>query len=164
MKKSAGILMYKKAESSLLVLLVHPGGPFWRKRDDGAWSIPKGEYSEDEAAEAAARREFIEETGHVPEDELQSLGELRQKSGKHVIAFAAEGEFDTSCLRSNTFEIEWPPRSGGFQSFPEIDRAEWFTLSEARQKIVGGQAPFLERLERLHSVGAQRTVDQTDEK
>lgn len=162
MKKSAGVLMYKKAKSGILVMLVHPGGPFWRKRDDGAWSIPKGEYSEDEAPEAAARREFAEETGRVLEGELQSLGERRQKSGKNVVAFAFEGEFDTSCLRSNLFEIEWPPRSGSFQSFPEVDRAEWFTLSDAHQKIIDGQRPFLERLERLHPSSTQGAVDQTD--
>ncbi len=162
MKKSAGILMYKKAQDGILVLLVHPGGPFWRKRDDGAWSIPKGEYGEAEAPEAAARREFAEETGSAPEGALQPLGELRQKSGKTVTAFALEGVFDTSRLHSNLFEIEWPPRSGRFESFPEIDRAEWFTLSEAGQKIVGGQRPFLERLERLHCPGAQGTVSQTD--
>ncbi|SCB10770.1 NUDIX domain-containing protein [Rhizobium multihospitium] len=160
MKKSAGILMYKEAESGFLILLVHPGGPFWHKRDEGAWSIPKGEYKEDEEAEAAARREFAEETGHVPEGKLQPLGQLRQKSGKHVIAFALEGEFDTSSLRSNMFEIEWPPRSGRMQTFPEVDRAEWFALAEARQKIVSGQAPFLERLEALHTAAAQRVVDQ----
>lgn len=155
MKKSAGILMYKKAQSGILVLLVHPGGPFWRKRDDGAWSIPKGEYSEDEAPEAAARREFAEETGCRLQGALQPLGEERQKSGKAVTAFALEGVFDTSCLHSNLFEIEWPPGSGRFESFPEIDRAEWFTLSEADQKIVSGQRPFLERLKTLHCAGVK---------
>jgi predicted NUDIX family NTP pyrophosphohydrolase len=158
MKKSAGILMYKRTQSDILVLLVHPGGPFWRKRDEGAWSIPKGEYPEDEPAETAARREFAEEIGHVPEGSLQPLGELRQKGGKHVTAFALEGEFDTSALRSNPFEIEWPPRSGRLQSFPEVDRAEWFTLSDAREKIMAGQLPFLERLETLD----RPTVASTD--
>ena len=162
MKKSAGILMYKKAQCSIFVLLVHPGGPFWRKRDDGAWSIPKGEYGDDEAPEAAARREFIEETGCAIEGALQPLGELRQKSGKVVTAFALEGVFDTSCLRSNLFEMEWPPRSGHVQSSPEIDRAEWFSLSEAGQKIIGGQRPFLESLERLLGAGLQYDAKQTD--
>jgi len=154
--------MYKKARSSIFVLLVHPGGPFWRKRDDGAWSIPKGEYGDDEAPEAAARREFIEETGCAIEGALQPLGELRQKSGKVVTAFALEGVFDTSCLRSNLFEMEWPPRSGHVQSSPEIDRAEWFSLSEAGQKIIGGQRPFLESLERLLGAGLQYDAKQTD--
>jgi predicted NUDIX family NTP pyrophosphohydrolase len=162
MKKSAGILMYKSTQSGILVLLVHPGGPFWHKRDNRAWSIPKGEYTEDEAPEAAARREFAEETGCAPKGTLQPLGELRQKSGKAVTAFALEGIFNTSRLHSNLFEIEWPPQSGRIQSFPEIDRAEWFTLSEAAQKIVGGQRPFLERLERLHCAGAQGSVNQMD--
>ncbi len=162
MKKSAGILMYKKARRSILVLLVHPGGPFWRKRDDGAWSIPKGEYGDDEAPESAARREFAEETGCATDGALQPLGELRQKSGKVVTAFALKGVFDTSRLRSNLFEIEWPPRSGHFQSFPEIDRAEWFSLSEAGQKIVAGQRPFLESLERLLCAGSQYNTKQTD--
>ena len=162
MKKSAGILMYKKARRSILVLLVHPGGPFWRKRDDGAWSIPKGEYGDDEAPESAARREFAEETGCATDGALQPLGELRQKSGKVVTAFALKGVFDTSRLRSNLFEIEWPPRSGHFQSFPEIDRAEWFSLSEAGQKIVGSQRPFLKSLERLLCAGSQYDTEQTD--
>ncbi|MEF0944188.1 NUDIX domain-containing protein [Rhizobium sp. BR 362] len=149
MKKSAGILMYRRTQSDILVLLVHPGGPFWSKRDEGAWSIPKGEYLEDEPAETAARREFAEEMGHLPDGTLQPLGELRQKGGKHVIAFALEGEFDVSTLRSNLFEIEWPPRSGHFRSFPEVDRAEWFTLSDARRKIIDSQLPFLANLEAL---------------
>ncbi len=158
MKRSAGILMYRRTQSDILVLLVHPGGPFWRKRDEGAWSIPKGEYPEDEPAETAARREFAEEMGRVPEGSLQPLGELRQRSGKHVTAFALEGDFDTSDLRSNLFEIEWPPGSGRLQSFPEVDRAEWFLLSDARRKIVGGQLPFLERLEALSPPTIQGTA------
>ncbi|MFS8116050.1 NUDIX domain-containing protein [Rhizobium jaguaris] len=162
MKKSAGILMYRRAESEVLVLLVHPGGPFWRKRDEGAWSIPKGEYQEDEPAETAALREFAEEMGHVPEGKLQPLGELRQKGGKHVTGFALEGEFDTSALASNLFEIEWPPRSGRVQSFPEVDRAEWFALSDARRKIIDGQLPFLQRLEALYFPAAENIDTPTD--
>ncbi|MDL2410723.1 NUDIX domain-containing protein [Rhizobium calliandrae] len=162
MKKSAGIPMYKKMESDVLVLLVHPGGPFWRKRDEGAWSIPKGEYLEDEPVETAARREFAEEMGHVPEGKLQPLGELRQKGGKHVTGFALEGVFDTSSLRSNLFEIEWPPGSGRPQSFPEIDRAEWFALSDARRKIIGGQLPFLERLAALYLPTMKNSDTPTD--
>ena len=162
MKKSAGILMYRRMEDDVLVLLVHPGGPFWRKRDEGAWSIPKGEYPEDEPVETAARREFAEEMGLVPEGTLRPLGELRQKGGKHVTAFALEGEFDTSTLTSNLFEIEWPPGSGRLQSFPEVDRAEWFALSDARRKIIGGQLPFLERLEALHLPPAEDTDNPAD--
>ncbi len=149
MKKSAGILMYKRTAGDIVVLLAHPGGPFWSKRDAGAWSIPKGEYSPDEAPEAAAWREFTEEMGHAPVGELQPLGELRQKSGKLVTAFALEGTFDVSALSSNMFEMEWPPQSGSMQSFPEIDRAEWFSLADANEKIVAGQRGFLERLARI---------------
>ena len=162
MKKSAGILIYRRTQSGMLVLLVHPGGPFWHKRDDGAWSIPKGEYPDDEPAETAARREFAEEMGHLPEGRLQPLGELRQKGGKHVTAFALEGEFDVAALHSNLFEIEWPPGSGRLQSFPEVDRAEWFTLSDARRKILGSQLPFLERLEALSPLTKQGAVDPTN--
>jgi predicted NUDIX family NTP pyrophosphohydrolase len=145
-RKSAGILMYKQAVDGIRVLLVHPGGPFWAKRDLGAWSIPKGEYT-DEQPEAAARREFAEELGIELQHALRPLDEVTQKGGKLVIAFAAEGDFDVAALRSNVFEMEWPPRSGRRQSFPEIDRAEWFTLPVARQKIIDGQRPLLDRLE-----------------
>jgi len=144
--RSAGILLYRQSEGGILVLLVHPGGPFWTKRDVGAWSIPKGEYPDDEDPEAAARREFAEETGMLPSGPSLALGEIRQKAGKHVIGFAIEGDFDPDALRSNTFEMEWPPRSGRMQSFPEVDRAEWFDLLRARGKILPSQRPFLERL------------------
>lgn len=143
---SAGILMYRRRGKSLEVLLVHPGGPFWRRRDAGAWSIPKGECDPAEPAEAAARREFAEELGRRPEGELMPLGEIRQAGGKRVLAFAIEGEFDASRIESNTFEIEWPPRSGKRAAFPEVDRAAWFALDEARDKIIAGQLPLLERL------------------
>ena len=139
--------MYKQVEDGIRVLLVHPGGPFWSKRDLGAWSIPKGEYTGDEEPEAAARREFAEELGIELQHALRPLGEVSQKGGKLVVAFAAEGDFDVTALRSNMFEIEWPPRSGRRQSFPEVDRAEWFTLPVARQKIIDGQRPLLDRLE-----------------
>jgi predicted NUDIX family NTP pyrophosphohydrolase len=129
------------------VLLAHPGGPFWRRRDDGAWSIVKGEYGEDEDAEAAARREFAEETGWPVAGPLLLLGELRQAGGKQVTAFALERDFAPETMRSNLFEIEWPPRSGTLQSFPEIDRVGWFDLATARRKILPAQAPFLDRLE-----------------
>ena len=144
--KSAGILLYKREGGTLKVLLVHPGGPFWARKDAGAWSIPKGEYVEGEDPEAAARREFEEELGIALEADLQPLGETVQPSRKRVIAFAAEGDLDVAAIRSNTFEIEWPPRSGRKKSFPEVDRAGWFTLEEAREKILSGQRAFLDRL------------------
>jgi predicted NUDIX family NTP pyrophosphohydrolase len=148
-RKSAGILLYKQAVDGVRVLLVHPGGPFWSKRDLGAWSVPKGEYSDGEQPEAAARREFAEELGAEPDGALQPLGEISQKGGKLVVAFAAEGDFDVAALRSNMFEMEWPPRSGRRQAFPEVDRAEWFTLPAAQQKIIAGQRPLLDRLEAI---------------
>jgi predicted NUDIX family NTP pyrophosphohydrolase len=144
--KSAGVLLYKRENGALKVLLVHPGGPFWAKKDAGAWSIPKGEYVEGEDPEAAARREFEEELGVPIDAALQPLGEAAQPSCKRVIAFAAEGELDIADIRSNSFEMEWPPKSGRRQSFPEVDRADWFTLAEAREKILPGQHVFLDRL------------------
>jgi predicted NUDIX family NTP pyrophosphohydrolase len=150
--KSAGVLLYRREGGELRVLLVHPGGPFWAKKDAGAWSIPKGEYAEGEEPEAAARREFEEELGIALDIELRPLGEAVQPSRKRVIAFAGEGDLDIAAIRSNSFEIEWPPRSGKRQSFPEIDRAGWFTLDEARAKILPGQRVFLDRLsERLQA-------------
>src|SRR4051794_12989724 len=134
-KLSAGILAYRREEHGLLVLLVHPGGPFWRNKDEGAWSIPKGEVDAEEDLEAAARREFAEELGPAAcIGSLERLGEIRQRGGKRVIAFCGKGEFDTARIASNTFEIEWPPRSGHLQSFPEVDRAEWFDLERAKAK------------------------------
>jgi predicted NUDIX family NTP pyrophosphohydrolase len=144
---SAGILLYHHSGDDVLVLLVHPGGPFWAKRDRGAWSIPKGEFDAHEEPDAAARREFAEELGVELTGELQPLGEIRQKGGKRVVGFAVEGDLDVAGIRSNTFEMEWPPRSGRMQSFPEIDRAEWFGLEAAREKIIPGQLPFLDRLQ-----------------
>ena len=147
--KSAGILVYRKRADVVEVLLVHPGGPFWARRDAGAWSIPKGEYADSEDAETAARREFTEETGWRIEGELKPLGEIKQKAGKVVTAFVAEGDFDPASLESNRFEMEWPPKTGRSASFPEVDRAGWFGLVEARDKIVEGQRPLLDRLEAL---------------
>jgi predicted NUDIX family NTP pyrophosphohydrolase len=147
--KSAGILLYKREGGELRVLLVHPGGPFWAKKDAGAWSIPKGEYSDGEDPEAAARREFAEELGVALEGELQPLGRAIQPSRKRVVAFAAEGELDVAAIHSSSFEIEWPPKSGRRQSFPEVDRAGWFTLDEAGEKLLPGQRIFLDRLARL---------------
>ena len=147
--RSAGILLYRRARGAVQVLLVHPGGPFWRNKDGGAWSIPKGEYGPGEAAEAAARREFAEELGHPVVGALTPLGAVRQGAGKEVEGFAVEGDFDVERLASNVFEIEWPPRSGRRQSFPEVDRAQWFAVAEARAKINAGQLPLLDRLEAL---------------
>jgi predicted NUDIX family NTP pyrophosphohydrolase len=144
---SAGILAYRKGARGLEVLLVHPGGPFWRKKDDGAWSIPKGEIDVAEDPEQAARREFAEELGTSASiGRLQALGEVCQRGGKRVIAFAGEGHFDPAALASNTFDIEWPPRSGRRQNFPEVDRAEWFDIELARTKILSGQMELLDRL------------------
>ena len=146
---SAGILLYRGTGSSVEVLLVHPGGPFWRNKDDGAWSIPKGEIEPGEDPEDIARREFLEELGSALAGPLQPLGEIRQRGGKRVHAFAVRGDLDIAGVKSNTFEMEWPPRSGRRQAFPEIDRAGWFTLGEARVKILDGQLPLLDRLEKL---------------
>jgi predicted NUDIX family NTP pyrophosphohydrolase len=146
-KQSAGILMYRGAGPLLELLLVHPGGPFWAKKDQGAWSIPKGEYGEGEELLACAIREFEEELGSpLPHGEYVALGALKQPSRKVIAAYAVEGEFDPASLRSNHFEMEWPPKSGRRQSFPEVDRAQWFGVAEARAKIQPGQAPFIDRL------------------
>ncbi len=151
-KLSAGILLYRLRRGAVEVLLVHPGGPFWAKKDDGAWSIPKGEYEAGDDPLSVARREFEEELGSAPPaGEAVSFGEIAQPGGKRVTAFALQGDFDPANLRSNDFELEWPPRTGLKRSFPEIDRAAWFSLEEARVKILKGQAPFLDRL--LEQVG-----------
>jgi predicted NUDIX family NTP pyrophosphohydrolase len=145
-KHSAGLLLYRRREGGLEVFLVHPGGPFWARKDAGAWSIPKGEHGPGETPLAAARREFTEETGFTATGPFVPLTPLKQKSGKVVAAFACEGEADPSALRSNTFTLEWPPGSGQMQEFPEVDRAVWFPLAAAREKINPGQAGFLEEL------------------
>lgn len=145
---SAGLLLYRNNRPGALeVLLVHPGGPFWARKDEGAWSIPKGEFEAGADALEAARREFLEETGSRIEGAFVALTPLRQPSGKLVYAWAVEGNLDTSSIRSNTFSIEWPPRSGRQQEFPEIDRAAWFDIAAARQKILAGQRGFLDELE-----------------
>lgn len=144
-RTSAGIIAYR-IRSGLEVLLVHPGGPFWRNKDLGAWSIPKGEYGDGEDAEAAARREFAEELGVEISAPLIALGTVKQRGGKLVTGFAAELDIDTDNIRSNSFEIEWPPRSGKRQSFPEVDRAAYFALDEAERKINPGQLDLLTRL------------------
>lgn len=146
---SAGILMYRRSKAGILVLLVHPGGPFWRNRDLGAWSIPKGELDDGEDTEAAARREFKEELGMEAAGPLRPLGQVRQRAGKTVQAYALEGDLDVSDVRSNEIAIEWPPRSGRTVYVPEIDRAAWFAIPLAREKVLAGQRPFLDRLEML---------------
>jgi predicted NUDIX family NTP pyrophosphohydrolase len=149
-KRSAGILLFRRSRGELEVLLVHPGGPFWASRDAGAWSIPKGEVDPGEDERACALRELEEETGaafrDAAEDDLLPLGEVRQKSGKVVSAWALEGDLDADAIVSMTFELEWPPRSGELQTFPEVDRAAWFALPAAREKLLSAQTPFLDRL------------------
>jgi predicted NUDIX family NTP pyrophosphohydrolase len=146
-RRSAGILLHRRSADGVEVLLVHPGGPFWAKKDLGAWSLPKGEHDDAEDPQACALREFAEELGSAPPaGALTDLGSVRQKSGKVVRAWALEGDFDPAGFHSNTFELEWPPRSGRRREFPEVDRAEWFPLAEARERINPAQAEFLDRL------------------
>jgi predicted NUDIX family NTP pyrophosphohydrolase len=152
-KSSAGLLMYRGSGASLAVLLVHPGGPFWAKKDLGAWSIPKGEYAAGEDPLAVAQREFAEETGARPRGTFQPLGVVVQAGGKRVSAWAVEGDFDPATLVSNRFETEWPPRSGRKRSFPEVDRAAWFAPGEAMEKINAGQRAFIDRLVELVGKG-----------
>ncbi|HZN56231.1 MAG TPA: NUDIX domain-containing protein [Candidatus Polarisedimenticolaceae bacterium] len=148
-KKSAGVLLFRETGGVLEVFLVHPGGPFWARKDDGAWTIPKGECDEGEDAWLAARREFEEETGSkVPPGEPIPLEPVRQAGGKVVHAWAVRGEIDPASLRSGTFTLEWPPKSGRRQEFPEVDRGDWFPIEAATRKILKGQAPFLVELER----------------
>jgi predicted NUDIX family NTP pyrophosphohydrolase len=146
-KKSAGLLLYRKISDRLEVLLVHPGGPFWAKKDEGAWSIPKGEFEDDEEPFSAAKREFAEEVGSNPEGEAVPLRPVRQPSGKLIYAWVMKYNLDLANFRSNTFPMEWPPKSGRYQDFPEVDRAAWFAIEAARHKIVKGQMPFLDQLQ-----------------
>ncbi|GAB4363053.1 MAG: NUDIX domain-containing protein [Calditrichia bacterium] len=163
-KQSAGILLYRLRENEIQVFLVHMGGPFWQKKDEGAWSIPKGEFEEGEDPLSAARREFAEETGQMVEGNFHPLTPVKQKGGKVVYAWAIEGECDPTQIRSNTFTMEWPPLSGKKQEFPEVDRAEWFPLPLARKKIIKGQAVLLDELESFlknrssESSGAEETT------
>jgi predicted NUDIX family NTP pyrophosphohydrolase len=146
-KKSAGTLLYRLMNGIIEVLLVHPGGPFWAKKDPGAWSIPKGEFTDDEDPLEAAKREMEEETGVKVSGKFIALTALKQKSGKLIYAWALEKDIDPGQIRSNEFEMEWPPRSGKRKSFPEIDKAAWYGLADARQKIIAGQLAFLAELE-----------------
>ena len=145
-KESAGILMYRMRSASLEVFLVHPGGPYWAKKDRGAWSIPKGEFEAGEDRVAAAKREFQEETGFLPEGNLVALTPVKQAGGKVIYAWAVKGDCDAKTIQSNTFSMEWPPRSGKYQEFAEVDRADWFGMNVAKEKILKGQVSLLEEL------------------
>jgi predicted NUDIX family NTP pyrophosphohydrolase len=148
-KSSAGLLMYRRLHGVIEVLLVHPGGPFWAKKDLGSWSIPKGLFEEDEDPLEAAKREFEEETGFTVTGKFIPLTSLKQAGGKIIHAWAVEGDLDTSAIKSNTFPMEWPPRSGKWKSFPEVDRAEWLTIDVAKEKILKGQIGFVEELQKI---------------
>jgi predicted NUDIX family NTP pyrophosphohydrolase len=147
-KKSAGLLVYRVRNGNLEVFLVHPGGPFWARKDDGAWSIPKGEIAKDEDPLKAAKREFFEETGFEVDGNFVALTPVKQAGGKWVYAWAVEGDCDADSIRSNIFSMEWPPRSGKKEEFPEVDRSGWFTIDQAKQKILQGQVSLLEELRR----------------
>ena len=155
-RRSAGIVLYRRSGPTLEVLLVHPGGPFWAKKDLGAWSIPKGLINEGENPLAAAKREFLEETGMVIEGECLDLGQHKQPGGKTVVAFAHEGDFDPASLRSNAFSIEWPSHSGRKAEFPEVDRAAWYSIGEAMEKATQGQRPIIAALAEMPGVGAPK--------
>jgi predicted NUDIX family NTP pyrophosphohydrolase len=154
--RSAGLLLYRRTRPDPEVLLVHPGGPFWIRRDDGAWSIPKGLIEGDESALAAAKREFKEETGFLPRGPFIELGSFKQPSRKLIFAWAVEGEFDPHSLKCNSFSLEWPPKSGRMQEFPEVDRAAWFKASEAARKITKGQLPIIRELFRRLAIKNSR--------
>ena len=149
MVRSAGLLMFRRRGAEVEVLLAHPGGPFWSSRDEAAWTLPKGSVDEGEDPLAAAKREFNEETGFTAIPPFHLLGELKQKSGKRITAWAFEGDADPAALHSNLFAMEWPPRSGRQQEFPEVYRLRWFGLEAARRKLIAGQAPFIDALERV---------------
>jgi predicted NUDIX family NTP pyrophosphohydrolase len=148
-KLSAGIMLYRRRNEKVQVFLVHPGGPFWARKDEGVWSIPKGEYGEGEDPLITATREFFEETGAQVNGPFQFLSPLKQPSGKIISAWAVEGDLDENQVKSNTFSLEWPPRSGRIQEFPEVDRGAWFDLSTARTKLLIGQRSFLDQLQNL---------------
>ena len=153
-KQAAGILLYRQGPRGLEVLLAHPGGPLWAKKDFGAWTIPKGQFGDNESALDAAKREFQEEMGSPASGEFTQLGSIKQPSGKVVHAFAAQSDFDVKTVKSNLFTLEWPPKSGRQGQFPEVDRAGWFSIEEARKRILKGQEPFIDRLLTLLKVTA----------
>ncbi len=148
-KQSAGILLYRRSEKGMEILLVHPGGPYWAGKEENAWSIPKGEFEDHERAETAARREFLEEIGLQYDGNLTALRPVTVSGGKIIQAFLGEGDFDPVNLQSNTFELEWPPRSGKMQSYPEVDKAEWFDVATAKEKIHKGQVRIIELVEMM---------------
>ena len=156
MKKSAGILLYQEEGDELRLLLVHPGGPFWKNKDVGAWSIPKGEFTDEEDPLAAAKREFQEETGMAIDGTFISLPPVKQNSNKMIYAFALEASFDTTVINSNLFDIEWPPRSGKTLTIPEVDKAEWFPENIARTKIIPGQVPLIDGLKKVLELRQQK--------
>jgi predicted NUDIX family NTP pyrophosphohydrolase len=158
-KQSAGILLYKVIQKKLFVFLAHPGGPFYAKKDNGVWSIPKGEFNESEHPFDVAKREFYEEVGTEIQGQFLDLLPVKLKSGKKIFAWACEGELDSKTLRSNTFEIEWPPKSGKLQSFPEIDKGEWFSIADAKVKINEGQIPLLNQLAELLNYSSPEKPD-----
>lgn len=145
-KQAAGILLYRRGSAGLQVLLAHPGGPLWARKDAGSWTLPKGQFTEGELPLDAAKREFEEEMGSPAAGDFQPLGTVKQPSGKVIHAWTAESNFDVTTVKSNLFSLEWPPKSGRHGEFPEVDRAAWFSIDEARVRILKGQAPFLERL------------------
>jgi len=161
-RTSTGLLMFRRRDGAPEVFLVHPGGPFWAKRDRGAWSIPKGEFAPGEDPLAAAKREFAEETGIVPEGEFIPLGSCRQAGGKVVHAWAFEGDCDPDAIVSNTFVMEWPPGSGRQKAFPEVDRAAWFPLEVAKEKLIPGQVRFIDELRDVLERPAERSGNDTD--
>jgi len=163
-KNSAGLLMYRYQKGILQVFLVHPGGPYWAKKDLGSWSIPKGEFTPDEDPLEAARREFEEEAGSPAAGHFRPLTPIRQPGEKMVHAWAFEGDCDPSAIKSNTFSMEWPPRSGKYQEFPEVDRAEWFTIETAKDKILKGQVGLLDELQGMVGSDPDYPTDQTDRK
>jgi predicted NUDIX family NTP pyrophosphohydrolase len=148
-RKSAGLLMYRRRAGQVEVLLVHPGGPFWAQKDEGAWSIPKGEFTDEEPPLDAARREFQEETGFAPSGVFRPLEPIKQAGGKTVYAWALEGDLDADAVRSNTYKMEWPPHSGQWRVYPEVDRAAWLLLPQARVKLLKSQLPLLDQLEHV---------------
>jgi predicted NUDIX family NTP pyrophosphohydrolase len=152
-KKSAGLLMYRRHDGQVEVLLIHPGGPFWSRKDDGAWSIPKGEFTDEEAPFDAALREFQEETGFTASGNFIALKPIRQAGGKIIHAWVVEGDCDAAAVRSNTFSMEWPAHCGQWRTFPEVDRAGWFSLAQAEVKILNSQRPLLEQLRALLGEG-----------
>ena len=153
-KKSSGLLAYRRRAGHMEVFLIHPGGPYWTRKDDGAWSIPKGEFTVEEPLEAA-KREFTEETGFQTNGPYRILAPIRQPSGKLIHAWAFEGDFDPAAIRSNTFPLEWPPGSGMVRDFPEADRAGWFSIEKAREKIIRGQTGFIDELEKIMGISEE---------